>query len=653
MRGEGEKMDKIGSVRYKCPYTACQLEYQSSLGYKRHLMYYKHALFTPSGKKIMCGHVDCKETENLKEHIKKCHAADAEELLETYEVMSKTSEETEETSAAQMEHDIVHDEGLLDISRVLEEKDIIQDIIMATFPKGVTYIINFDSFSDQNQAFFCRIPGCGRQFKSLMAYKYHCGKFTHLFKSMVDKYIQTHGGLDYTEIRDLFKKKFNLENRFLLEGVSHHLMRMPDQYYNFIFTFDVTQIGHEKRRVKKKAPDSISEFGIGAEEGEEKREEETKKAREEEEEEKVSFKVDSIILNGRKMPHLRHYKQGRLSFFNVKMEITCMAGMDDLVIVGARGDLDAQEGVLHENMKAHNIFSFSGGNAAFFVIDGLRIASEITIEGFGFPRKIMHVAPQTVLCLFNDGSLREISFTKEHKLAAIRKVETKGPSIDFVVFKNMVITCNHRLLCNITTRKERPFNSPIISMGTTEQVIIVVDSNGKTYMLTPSFDDAGIVPSKVGTNVAIGLGTVHNLIFISNSLYGLGRIYSTKSNTTLLVSPHASSNAILIRPGFIISSGLDGTVCVSGYDTEPKVYMRVIKTEIRGEDLYITTSEEEHALGDNAPPSPSQDYRTCIQGIVSLRGSLVVALTCGVVISVSDFFKQPPLVLSTTHVDNE
>lgn len=643
-RGEGENMDKIGSVRYKCPYKACSLEYQSSLGYKRHLMYYKHSIFAPSERKLVCGYVDCHETENLKEHIYKDHPEDAEELLEAHETMLKTYEDTDELHSPQADHDIVHDEGLLDISRALEDDSVIKDILMNVFPKGVTYIIDFDTFSEQNQAFFCRIPGCGRQFKSLMAYKYHCGKFTHTFRAIVDDYTLTHQTLPYHEIKEQFRKKFNLENRFLLEGVSHHLMRMPDQYYNFIFTFDEVQTGHEKRKAKKKSNEPISEFALGRDDGKhaESGDEEERRFRDEEEEKREGFKVESILLNGRKLSMDRHYQQGRLSFLNIKQPVVCLANLDHLVIVGAKGESEEASENLQNSMKAHNIFCFTGGSAVFLVMDNLQVISQIAVEKVGFPRKIVNVAERKILCLFNDGFLREVSFTPEYQLAEIRKVEAKGPSIDFVVFKNMVITCNHRALYNITTRKEKPFESPITSMSTTSEAVLVVDANGKIYSLSPTLDITAVIPSKVGTNTVCGLGVTHDLIFISNSLYGLGRIYSIQANSTLLVSPHASSNVILIKPGFIISSGLDGMLCVSGYDIDPKVYMKVLKTEIKGDELCVTTSEEEHALTEHSPPPAIQDYRVCVQGIIAQKHTLVAALACGVLISVSDFFRTPP-----------
>ncbi|OAG31834.1 hypothetical protein NEDG_00309 [Nematocida displodere] len=650
-RGDGEKMEKISNTRYKCPYKACSLEYQSSLGYKRHLMYYKHSLFAPSARKIVCGYAGCRETEHLKEHIYKTHPEDAVDLLEAHEVMMKTCEETEELDAPQMEHDIVHDEGLLDISRVLEEDGVIKDIIMTTFPKGVTYIIDFDTFSDAQQVFYCRIPGCGRQFKSLMAYKYHCGKFTHLFKSIVDEYTYTHGELDYKEVRDIFKKKFNLENRFLLEGVSHHLMRMPDQHYNFIFTFDDAQTGHEKRRHKKKSGESISEFSV-AKDGEDPRddyddEDDAKRFKEDDDDDKSTFRIDSIIFNGKRLPHSQFYKQGRLSFLNLHLEVTHLSTIDGLVLVGTKGEPDDDEEHLQDSMKAQSIFTFGTGNASLFVLNHLEIVSEVTIEGFGFPRKIVNTAPRTALVLFNDGSLQKLRFSKAYKIEEMHRIETKGPVVDFVFFQGMVVTCSHRVLTNLTTRKDRPFESPIISMSTTAEAILIVDANGKTHTIDPGFEALSPIPSKVGTNIVAGLGSTHDLVFISNSLYGLGRIFSIKANSTLLVSPHASSNVLLIRPGYVISSGLDGTLCVSGYETEPKVYMKVIRTEIRGEDLYVITSEEEHALTEHTPPPAMQDYRVCIQGIVYQKTALVAALTCGVIISIDAFFREPPAVLPT------
>ncbi|KAI5133019.1 hypothetical protein NEAUS04_0263 [Nematocida ausubeli] len=634
---EGEKMDRVDVVCFKCPYSACGLQYQSSLGYKRHLMYYKHSIFTPSNKKIVCGYMDCTATENLREHITREHMADAAELLEAYEIMIKVGEETEEVSTAGLIGDIVHDEGLLDISKVMTEDGIVKEILLSIFPKGVTHIIDMDTFSESNQIFYCRIPGCGRQFKSLMAYKYHCGKFTHLFKSIIDDYTEKNGPLDYEEIKGIFKKKFNLENRFLLEGISHHLMRMPDQHYNFIFTFDDTQLGHEKRRIKKKGVDMISEYSIGSEDRHDYDEDDVKRVREEEPDDKSHFKIDSIVFNGRQLPHVQSCEQGRVAFLNLYLEAMLLAVVEDHVIVGTKGEVDEDDE--HQEIgKPHNIFTFSSGSAVFFVLAKNKILSETTFEGYGFPRKLMPYKQKTMLVLFNDGALRELSINADLKLEIVQVIKTKAQVVSFTIFQGDIIVCSHRMLINLSSKKERAFESPIISLETTNDSIIVVDSNGRTCCINSSFEDVAAIPSKVGTNVVTWLDEEPGLFFISNSLYGMGRVYSAATNSTLLISPHACTHVILIKPGFIASSGLDGSFCVSSYRTDPKVYMKVLRTEIRGDELFIATSEEEHALTENVQPICSHDYRVTIQGIVKHNRNLVAVLACGIVIIIDNFF---------------
>ncbi|KAI5181373.1 hypothetical protein NEOKW01_1567 [Nematocida sp. AWRm80] len=645
---DGDRIDKIGCVRYKCPYAACSLEYQSSLGYKRHLMYYKHSIFAPSTRKIVCGFSECMETHNLKEHIQKMHPEDAPELLEAHDIMVKVCEETDELPVPQVEHDIVHDEGLLDISRVMEKDSKIKDILLSTFPKGITYIIDFDTFHDNNQIYYCRIPGCGRQFKSLMAYKYHCGKFTHMFKSIVDEYSRQHKPQDYEEVKQLFKKEFNLENRFLLEGVSHHLMRMPDQHYNFIFTFDDTQTGHEKRRIRRKS-DHVSEYALGSEDTRDTYdEEEYKKHKDDNEEYKHASKIESIVFNGKKLPNVRCYSQGRVSFTNLHSSATTISQLDNHVLVCVKGDLETSEEENHHNAPM-NIFSFSTGNASIYVLEEDKIIREAPIKGFGYIRKAINTGSRTMLMLFNDGILREIKFTKEYKIEKIKKIETNSLVVDFIVFKKMVIVYTHRNLINLNTSKILPCDVPIISMGNTSERILLADVNGNTYWTDDSFEDLHKMHMKVkiGTDIISGLGTDPNLIFVSNSFYGMGRIMEYNSQNVLLVSPHASSNAILIKEGFIVSSGLDGTICVSGYLTEPKVYMKLIRAEIKGDSLYLTTSDEEHALTQPTQPSSKQEYRATVIGLVPKGNTLVGLLACGVVIFVKDFFKEPVPSLDT------
>ncbi|KAI5187125.1 hypothetical protein NEHOM01_1951 [Nematocida homosporus] len=638
---DGEKSEKIESVRYKCPYTKCLLEYHSSLGYKRHLMYYKHSLFTPSDKKILCGAANCRESDNLKDHIYRVHSEDAAELLEAHDIMTRTAEETEESLTPQMDHDIVHDEGLLDISRAIEEPGAIRDILLHTFPLGVTHITDPEAFVE-SQVFFCRIPGCGRQFKSLMAYKYHCGKFTHLFKAIVDAYNESHPPLEYSEVRGLFRKKFNLESRFLLEGVSHHLAKMPDQHYNFIFTFDDTQTGHEKRRVKRRASD-LAEFALPAEEDPEEAPkrpalEETDPAH-----------IESIVLNGRRLPNVPVSVQGRLSFRALPHEIVFMAPLSATTyLIGAKsGESEA---------TSPGVFQFTSvGNGQLYVLgEASNILNEVCIENHGFPRAAAVLSPGEVLVLFSDGSLQKLLFDKTYKHCQLPDparetkefFETFTNIIDFTILGQDLILCTATGdLINCTTEKERHFSAPLVCVSSTSEAVLAVDTNGRTYCVSRTFADLCNIPSKVGTNTVAGLGVAHDLVFISNSLYGLGRIYSISANRTLLAAPQASSHALLVRAGFVVAAGLDGTLYVCGYESDPKVYMKVIKAEMRAEDIYITTSEEEHALIENAPPTPAQDHRTCIQGIIAQGSALVVAFACGVVIRVTDFFREPPRVL--------
>lgn len=692
-RHEGDRLEKISNIRYKCPYTACSLEYQSSLGYKRHLMYYKHALFAPSRKKIMCAYVGCSETENLREHIYLEHPEDAAELLEAHEVMTRTADEMEEIRTV-TDHDIVHDEGLLDISKVAVDGGLIKTVIMHTFPKGIIYIIDFDEFREAHQVFHCRIPGCGRQFKSLMAYKYHCGKFTHTFRSIVDDFASTGQQVDYKAVRDEFKQRFNLENRFLLEGVSHHLMRMPDQYYNFIFTFDDSNVGHEKRKIKRKTPDGLLEYSLGRETGsermEEPSEEEDPKKSKESEEEKSAFRINTVRLNGRRLPGTREYTHGRVSTLNLAAELTCAAVLPGgLVVMGAnceesgRGtnaagrspeketakssagfaahrteqDASSEDG----GIKPYNIFSFFGGNALFFLIRDMQVVGEAFVAGPGFPRKIVGTGERTVLCLFNDGSIRELIFHKTllkepvHKDGhhesqtenqGLEKMKVLGQGmhfVGFVVLNGDVIAGTHNTLFNLTQNRKWVFSAPIISVEKTSTSVLVVDSNGKTHVVSPAMDAPMLLSSKVGTNSAVGLGLSHNLIFLSNSMYGLGRIYSADTGGTLLVTPHASSHAILIQPGYIISSGLDGSLCVSSYESDPKSYMRILSAEMKEEELCLTTSDREIKLSESEiNPPANQDYRVCVQAILSLDRALIAVFACGVVVSVSEFFREPP-----------
>lgn len=676
---DGEKMERASSVRYKCPYDGCGLEYHSSLGYKRHLMYYKHHLFTPAQKIFRCGVAGCSETRDLKTHFRLAHAKDEDELLEAHDLMLKTSD-SDIAEGPQMDNDIVHDEGLLDITRVMEEKGVIKDVIMETFPRGVTHIIDFDTFSEQSPVFYCRIPGCGRQFKSLMAYKYHCGKFTHSFKTLVEAYTKNHGH-NYEEVRDAFRKRFSLENRFLLEGISHHLMRMPDQHYNFIFTFDDVQNGGEKRRGKRRGQDgSLTEYSVSREsystetENQEEAEAEADKdkmkrrkksesengsvggegeeRRRREEEDFESGRVDSVAFNGKRIGQVDYYTQGRITFLNTKVEITCTSSFRSFFIVGAKGERRGDYECI-----PYNIFNFSSGpGILLFLSSDLSVVKEVDLGSIGFPRKIVPIssAPHTLLVLSNDGMVRKLVLSDAFEVVSLSVYDQVSSVVSFEVVGDFFYATDGYTLKKIRMaeedgkrrgriEKEMKFDCPITNLGKSLGSVITCDTNGKILLVDEQLESKRMVVSKVGNVFAkgIGGGEREREVFIANSLDGLGRVCSVGEEgvKTTVASPHSSTNILTIKGGFIATGSLNGIITISNYLERPKTFMDAVRMEIQGDELHITTSQKEHALKEEGIPPRAQDYRVCVQGIEEVDRSLVASISCGVVISVTHFFR--------------
>ncbi|KAG0441508.1 hypothetical protein DMUE_1003 [Dictyocoela muelleri] len=121
----------------------------------------------------------------------------------------------------------------LPFSTFLSKETFFGDIFLHFFPKGVVEI--FDK--TQPGIYFCRVIGCERCFKSIVAYKYHCKTYIHNFFALFKRYCQIKDiSQNYLIYKKNFKKKFKIKNLFLLTGVTHHTSTQPDQFYDLKFS---------------------------------------------------------------------------------------------------------------------------------------------------------------------------------------------------------------------------------------------------------------------------------------------------------------------------------------------------------------------------------------------------------------------------------
>lgn len=121
----------------------------------------------------------------------------------------------------------------ISFSMLKNKESIIYRILNFAFTNSTIRINDLD----KPKLFFCGIPGCGKHFKSIMAYKYHCNTFLHSFFSLYDSFCrQTCIEIEYESILEDFRRFFNISKKFVLIDIAHHSVFTPDQCFPIIFS---------------------------------------------------------------------------------------------------------------------------------------------------------------------------------------------------------------------------------------------------------------------------------------------------------------------------------------------------------------------------------------------------------------------------------
>lgn len=239
--------NKNNCLKYKCIYSTCKLEYDTLLGYKRHMKNYNHNLYCENIKVIKCSYNGCYETVNLNKHYEKAHKKYHKILLESHQYIEKIMLEF-------IYNPIKVTNNIFLIDDFIKKNSIIGHILIYYFPNAIIEIIDHN----QKDLYFCRILGCDKCFKSLMAYKYHCQTFKHSFLPLYYRYCQNTGNYrNFNLLKKIFKDDFNIENVFYLGGITHHTSSQPDQFFYFKFT--LSEIPNRKKIKKSTEKNKIFE----------------------------------------------------------------------------------------------------------------------------------------------------------------------------------------------------------------------------------------------------------------------------------------------------------------------------------------------------------------------------------------------------------
>lgn len=256
--GENEIGEMAKKIKYKCSYASCSLEYDTILGYKRHLAHYNHALFGITTQSIKCPFEGCTASKNLDLHYRAAHPGLELLLHNTHVYIEKlvrihkytplledirvrgSSMKNEHANVKEgdpKEEDPKEQFHLLPLENILSQQTFMGSVFAHFFPKGTVEI--FDR--TQPGVYFCRVLGCERCFKSIVAYKYHCRTYTHDVLSLFQRFCQIKSvSENYMCCKQIFEETFNITNNFILIGLTHHTSTTPDQFYGLRFSLAPT-----------------------------------------------------------------------------------------------------------------------------------------------------------------------------------------------------------------------------------------------------------------------------------------------------------------------------------------------------------------------------------------------------------------------------
>lgn len=570
------KKKKINLV-YKCLHGRCDLFYDSVLGLRRHISHYDHNLYYNAGYSLKCPVRKCDmsiceldNTDFLYSHFEKEHAPRlVAQLKDTLMRIKKTYETTNinylELNAS---------DNCVNLSIVMRENDLLKDIMCFVYPNGVMKINDID----KPDLIFCGIPGCGKHFKSVMAYKYHCQTYLHSFITLFDSYCRNRNlDIDYELIRGLLCRKFAIVDKFYLEGVTHHSIFSPDQFYTFTFSMNkelyIRKKRHRRNDMNVLEYNNLLEEDISITD--------------------FSDQIDSlpskIYYRGAKYDVFESFEDKNFKCVNFKSEVTAAEKHTDYFCVTYRG-FSRRESKMFEFYREECKIAF------FCKKSQIR---EFT-HSYGFVRKIKFVDAKEYffyLALFNDGFLR---YCKDDQVLVQYQQEKVT---NFVILGNfntdgIVATDGFYLYKfegpNIIATSTK-FEFPIIAMearNTSNKELYLLNANGKITYCDKNFRNEQEILTHAGITNIIYLSDIDGLL-VCDSFMGTTKLIYLDDQKRKMCSLDSSFVCCSENVKKLIISGTyDGVVTTNSITKKRKVCAEKIFEIIRRKEYYFICSEE-------------------------------------------------------------
>lgn len=526
------------STAYGCIVQGCILRYKTLVGLKKHLAKYDHEFYGMTTLSHLANRFPVlREVFITKRCGRKVSA------------LPKTGKRVSGSRIA------------IDIRDIFQcEERHVACVFQNAFCNG---IINVKNEKDDTDVFFCRIPGCGKSFKSQLAYKYHCKTFSHALRCLTSD-CGKEGAfvMDAKKFEIVFSNVFGVRNEFEVQGITHHMFETPDVYSNVRFSIKKTKTKNMARStlkiscprpyVEEEVPEHqdcqgcpIGEpFFVNI------------RGRE--------YSIDDLLIHE------------NLAIRNMNAFTSCCAfvqSASDLFVCIA----------LKESNKPTKMFEFGSGPSRIVVMDiKLEVLHIINME-FGFVRKMVVSFIDGVfsfVALFNDGRCRVFKF-REQIFDMFEYELDKITTFCYAPASDVIIATDGFMLHKIENRRvvlsSMRFKFPIVSMAIRDTkdicreknkeenkkvdlpVFFYLDTNGRAMCCDSEFRNETCVYKLAGVTDIMYIDDLDFFLFVDS--FELVTRYTelkTQNNTHILCK--SGLTCVVSVDGTLLSGGFDGTL---------------------------------------------------------------------------------------------
>eukprot|EP00866_Antonospora_locustae_P000609 jgi/Antlo1/609/1614 len=595
------------STSYGCIVQGCDLRYKTLAGLKKHLAKYDHEFY---GMTTLS------------------HLADQFPALREAFITKRCSKKV--SAAAKTGKRGSCGRIAIDIRDIFQcEERYVASVFQNAFYNG---IINVKNEEDDADVFFCRIPGCGKSFRSQLAYKYHCKTFAHFLICLTNECgNESAAVVDFNRFETVFSSVFGVKNEFEIQGITHHMFKTPDIYTNIRFNI-------KKDKAKSRARDTL----------------------------KISYSQPCV----EEMTPMHQGSQdcpiGEPFFVNIRGREYCVDDVlvhEDLAVRNMNAFASCCAFVervddlfvciaLKESNKPTKMFEFGPGPSRIVVMDRkLDVLHRIRLE-FGFVRKMVVSFLEGVfsfMALFNDGRCRAFKF-QEHVFDMFEYNLDKITSFCYAPASDVIIATDgfmlHKIENGCVVLSSMRLKFPIVSIAIRNTkdigrgknkagnkkvglpVFFYLDTNGRAMCCDSDFRNETCVYKLAGVTDIMYIDDLDFFLLVDSfELITRYTQLKTPKNTHILC--RSGLTCVVYVGGTLLSGGFDGVLrkCI--------LKRKHLKTTpifrcIRREKTFFVQSEERSLVSADARREEF-DYSVSVVGVCHITNNIIAVYRGGFV----------------------